>query len=301
MSFSARVQSDHCGSRRDMFRTLCVLCAILAAIPLFAKSFTIDWVNHTWMINYQARYLINHFSFPPTLNTTQIIGLPYPIFYGYLFFPVMALCSTIFDADMTVRFFALALFCAQALLAYTSLVKLTEDRRFSFIVAVILIWAIYPLTNLYHRAALPEFFATGLLTCSCIAWIRAICSDRTSQLRKWCNFAVLCLCAAAGTHPITAIYGICFFLILVGLSFLLKPPHRFKDIAIALLIPAAISTLCLAPWVMMAGKNSRKLQIAQSFHVIGFYPMTIDFWLTMPRSRTCAPGTSTPKSTYRWR
>ncbi len=185
MSSSARTQTKSPNSQRDRLRVLCILAAILAGLPLFAKAFDTDWVNDVWMINYQTRYLMHHFSFAHTLNTNQIVGLPYPIFYGYLFFPIMGLCSTIFDADMTVRFAALALFVLEALFAYTTLTKLTEDRRFSLVISALLVWAIYPLTNLYHRCALLEFFATGLLTCSLLSWIRALISQHRADMGKW--------------------------------------------------------------------------------------------------------------------
>src|ERR1700677_5017733 len=96
MSSPAQAHSDGPTSQRDMLRLACILCAILAGLPLFAKTFGkapgTDWVNVVWMINYQTRYLMHHLTFAHVLNSYQIVGLPYPIFYGYLFFPIMSWC-----------------------------------------------------------------------------------------------------------------------------------------------------------------------------------------------------------------
>lgn len=253
-----------------------IAACLLVCLPLCAKTLAGDWENHLWMVNYNARYLANHLAFPSTLNTQEIVGMAFPAFYGYLFFPFVSTFSTWLDANITLRVFALITFIAEFALVYTTIVKLTRDKFFGFLVGTCLVWAIYPLTNLFHRGAIPEFFATALLTCASVAWVRAIISETSSALKRWCNAAVLFLCFAAGIHPITALYGCIFFMGFVAITLLLKPQKQLKQILIAFAIPALIGSVCLSPWVISTARYNRQFQIAQSFHVIGFYRMTID-------------------------
>ncbi|HEY9778006.1 MAG TPA: hypothetical protein V6C81_29860 [Planktothrix sp.] len=235
-----------------------------------------DWTNHCWMANYFARYFLAHLAFPHTLNTDQLVGLAYPVFYASLFYPVVGMFSTIFDANVTLRLFAMVALAAQLVFVYRTAWALLKDRLFAFTIATVVTWAIYPLTNLYHRAAMPEFFACIFLTGATTAWIRAITAESQQRLFLWCNLAVLCLCAAAGTHPITAVYGIVAFALQIILGLIARPTFSVKKILLALVIPSALAAVCLAPWMITAKRYSHEFQVADGFNKVGYFMLSID-------------------------
>ncbi len=265
--------------RVDLGLVAGVAAVLISALPLLTKSLPFDWDNHTWMVNYQAHYLLHHFQLTPVFNTDQLMGMCFPVFYGYLFFPFMSVFSTVFDANASIRFFVIALMLTQFTAIFAFFKRTTGDRVFAATVAALVAWAIYPLTNLYHRTAIPEFFATALLTCACITLLNAVSAKTAKTFVAWCNISVLALCAAAGSHPITAVYGLCFYALLLVASFALHRIDRKQNIKVivaALIVPGLIASFCLAPWVFATAKYHRHLHIARGFDQINFYPRSID-------------------------
>jgi hypothetical protein len=259
-------------------RSIAAIAVLVATIPLFLKSFPQDWPNHVWMINYQARFFTHHLCFTPVLNSYEVIGIPFPIFYGYLFFPIMGLCSTVLDGNVTMRIAAIILLLYEFCLIYSCIKTFTKDALLALAVSTSVVWAIYPLTNLYHRAALPEFFATGLLTCACVAWIRALASTSRKDLAVWCNLCVLLVCATAGTHPITTLYGLPFFAAFAVISFISTRPNisRFLRIAAFCIVPLTLLVACVVPWVMATRPYNRQFKITESFGGVAIFYRTID-------------------------
>jgi len=261
---------------RDRWLWIGLACAALVCLPLLFIAPGADWYNHVWMVDYHARYLTAHGWFPSMLNSYQVVGMAFPVFYGYLFFPLLALFSTILSGNLTLRILSVLLLFVQFILVYQTTRQWTGNRFFAFTLGTLLTWSIYPLTNLYNRGAIPEFFACGLLTCACVALMQALRGNSVQQLWLWSNFSVLCLCGCAGTHPITALYGLLFYAILVGIGMTLRGRKHIARIALALLVPGLIATVSLAPWVVSTARYNKQLDIAYSFREVSYWPKSID-------------------------
>ena len=126
------------------------------------------------MINYVSSYFAAQHSFPSVINSNQLIGMPFPLFYGYLFFPLFGTLSLLWNADLTVRLLAAGLYALQFILLFQVCLRATSNKFLSLCIAIFTTWSIYPMTNLYNRGAIPEFFATGLLTCACLIWLTVL-------------------------------------------------------------------------------------------------------------------------------
>ncbi|MBS1954408.1 MAG: hypothetical protein JST89_09480 [Cyanobacteria bacterium SZAS-4] len=234
-----------------------------------------DWPNQVWLANYVASFLVERHYFPGVIHTYNLIGMPYPVFYGYLFFPLMGVLSFFWNADLTVRFIAVALYALQFCLLFKLASKVMQEKLPAFCVATFVTWAIYPMTNLYNRGAIPEFFATGLLVCAAVIWFFAL--DAESGLRRFllCNLFVILFVISAGSHPITALYGACFMAILVA-STLLISRVKIRELILPILIPVILGMSTLLPWVMVTTKFTPQMALAASFKHVGYYPRSLD-------------------------
>lgn len=267
---------------RSCWTAACIIAVLLPLLPLFQlhASFTGDWPCHIWLINYFGAYFAAHHTFPLTLNTVQMIGLAFPIFYGYLFFPLCGLLASLFEAEIVVRILAASLWTAEFILLYKLLVGKTGNRVFAYALTTCVLWAIYPLTNLYSRGAVPEFIATGLLTCALCLWLHALNSQRERQRMALCSLTVLLLTVSTGSHPITALYGLPFFCGFALLSLAQVPKRKALNLMLASILPICLSVICLLPWVMTTSTFAKKLCIADSFREVSYYRASLDDPLT---------------------
>jgi hypothetical protein len=138
------------------------------------------------------------------------------------------------------------------------------------------VWAIYPLTNLYNRGALTEFFATGLLTCALLCLVIVFLSDEQRVSRRFASGAMFCLTLSAGTHPITALYGVpALAAIGVLLFFVLGGEQVRRRSKLKTLLPWALpSFLCLLPWYLAVRQHASLLRIQNS--AVTFFGDSID-------------------------
>lgn len=256
-----------------------MLVVLAPCLPLLElnQTFAIDWPNQIWMINYVSSYLAANHSFPSVINTIQLIGMPFPVFYGYLFFPLFGMLSLLWNGDLTVRLLAAALYALQFILLFQVCLRATRKKFLSLCIGIFATWSIYPMTNLYNRGAIPEFFATGLLTCACLIWLTVLRLESSSKptILILCNLFVFLFVLAAGTHPITALYGACFLALFVGLSLWVArlDPRQFL---LPLLIPCILGIICLLPWVMATVQFAPRTQISNSFHRVGYFSRSLD-------------------------
>src|SRR4051812_31488939 len=74
---------------------LTALAALLTWFPLFflKGDFYTDWINHKWLAGYFGEYFSQHRSWPVVINTSEVGGMAYPLFYGVLYYPVMGFFS----------------------------------------------------------------------------------------------------------------------------------------------------------------------------------------------------------------
>jgi len=148
----------------------------------------------------------------------------------------------------------------------------TRDEAIACAAAVIATWAIYPLTDLYNRAALPEFFAiTALQTGSCL-WVFYARSPARRQRAS--VFAGLLVTLAAGIHPPTALFGGLTFAAL-WLASLVWCPERAILLRRSLAIALAAAVV-LAPWLYVVERFSADLRIVRVKSPLSIYPGSID-------------------------
>ena len=81
-------------------------------------------------------------------------------------------------------------------------------RIFSFPVAMMITWAVYPLTNLYNRSALTEFVAVAFLNASVASLFVLIMKVSRAERSRYdmVAFGLLYLISAL-IHPLTALFG----------------------------------------------------------------------------------------------
>src|SRR5437899_2951523 len=74
-----------------------------------------DWENAIWMTGYFGEHFRQHGSMPQVFNTPECPGLAYPVFYGFLLYPLLGLVSAPAGPQHAVRLAVLLLFAAQFL------------------------------------------------------------------------------------------------------------------------------------------------------------------------------------------
>jgi hypothetical protein len=266
--------------RRALVRFGAILLPCVMLYPLSA-DFYVDWANYLWMIGYCGAYFRQHGAMPLVLNTPAVGGMPFPVFYGYLFFPVLGLVSAGIDAAIVVRLAAVGLFALQFVSVRRTLLSLGTDNTTATGIACLVIWAIYPLTNLYNRSALTEFFATGMLTYAVCKWFQLLNASKRLEMFDAALRFGLSFTFAAGTSPITALCSVPLLGILaVTLLTASSVPSRLQRLSF--LLPAAVlSVLVLAPWAYATHIHRHRMQISADPNAwFAGLPADIDWWVT---------------------
>lgn len=254
-----------------------LLMALLPCIPLFHlnSSFYIDWANHLWMMGYQAAFVFYHRSFPYFFNTTEFVGIPSPIFYGTGFYPLTTLLGVIFTSQLTIRLLVYCFYFIQYRLLIAFFLKNKSPLWLGRSIAIIVTLSIYPLTNLYNRSALTEFFATGFITL-CLTSLFLMSSVVTQYERvRWFGWSLLFFVVAFLTHAITAVYGSLFFVAVLPAFFLIlnrqsKWIIKYAVIGVMLLTPLAL------PWITPTFIYGKKLDISYRSSLVVYFRDSID-------------------------
>jgi hypothetical protein len=243
-------------------------------------GFARDWLNHVWMVGYTGEYFRQHLAFPVVYNTETVAGGASPVFYGYLFYPLLGLFATHLNAEYVVRAAAVVALALQYAAVRRTVLRLGGSTRTATCVAALTIWSTYGLTNLYNRAALTEFFAIAALTCAVCEWFDLLRAEsRRDVWRLGLRFG-LNLTLAMGFHPITGLYALPMLPVLA----LALPGRRasLKQLAAVCTVAATASALVLAPWVFAVATLSNKLDMAKHTAKISTGPIfdTLDCWQT---------------------
>jgi hypothetical protein len=269
-----------------------------------STSYYIDWANHEWAIGYYGEYFRQHWTMPFAYNTPQLVGMPDPVFYGTLLYPLLGLAGSVVAPGVVMRLAAVAVWLAQYLLVSHALVRLKAPRYVAHLVAILVSWAIYPLTNLYNRSAFTEFIATALLGCALSLLFLLIETDDPRRRRRYASGLFFSLVLAAGSHPITAVYGGALFLVLAILFFVALRTDLPRRAAIlrATWAPVAAGVLCLLPWLLAVVWFDDGLHVrhewddAGGLPKIAFFFDSLDHWVTrfwpLPWDRRVTPGVS---------
>jgi hypothetical protein len=237
------------------------------------NAFYLDWKNHLWEIGYFGEYLRRHWAFPITLNTEQVAGIPFPIFYGYLFYPAAGLISAFTGCSFALRFVCSLVFLLQVRQVSKTVESITGNRFMACAVTILVSFATYPLTNLYNRTAIPEFIAVSLMISVSMMWLRIVRMKDPLQRRRLLFGAALALAFAMGTHPITALLG-GFMMCLVVLALLPFSRDFWRPLGMA----AALLILVIAPWIYAVALYGQKVPLAGGS--INFFPNTLDRFTT---------------------
>jgi hypothetical protein len=253
---------------------IAAFAVFVACIPLFAWNhhFYCDWPNHLAMIGYVGESLKAHGALPATFDTAETIGRATPMFYGNLYLPALGALSAVVGARAAVSLAVAMLLLLQFASVRALLLDATRDEAVACAAAVIVTWAIYPLTDLYNRAALPEFFAITALQTGCCLWA-LYAREPMARLRAGVTAGLL-LTFAAGIHPPTALFGGLTFAVLWLASFLWCP-DRGRVLRGSLAIGAAAAAV-LAPWLYVLAKFRAQLQIVRNNGPLFFYPTSLD-------------------------
>lgn len=265
-------------TQRSLWTTLTYLLGLLPICLLWHgnNAFYFDWNNHLWEIGYFGEYFRRHWAFPITLNTDQVAGIPYPVFYGYLFYPAAGLISAFTGCSFALRLVCSLVFLLQVRQVSKAVELISGSGFIACAVTVLVSFATYPLTNLYNRGAITEFIAVSLVISVSMMWLRLVQMNNPVQRHRLLFGAALALAFAMGTHPITAILGggmVCF----VVLAWLTLPHHN-RALWKPLGWVAVLISLVMAPWFYAVVLFGRKVQVSGGW--ISIFPDTLDSFTT---------------------
>jgi len=264
-----------------------VAYALPVAAPLLLlldpqAMFAGDWKNHLWMIGYYGEYFRQHGDMPTALNIEGAVGVAQPVFYGYLLYPLLGLLSACWGASVALRVGVALLLVIQfgALIAAGN--RIFGSRLIAYFVGVSVACATYPLTNLFHRGAIPEFFGVGFFV-TAVAWAAraAVADGRAERIYFWWLAAVF-LVLALGSHPPTAVLAAATVAVL-GLGAAWGGWRERVTMARAtrgaLVAAVAGGARVLAPWVYATARIGPRLAVATPGAGFYFLPDRSDsFW-----------------------
>lgn len=267
MRARARIQSwfAHAGSHAMMLakaRSVWLEAALVALLPTMllwgGYDFYGDWFNHIWEIGYTAAYLRSHWTFPGVFNTYNLVGIAFPVFYGYGFFPLLGTVASLAGVYTTICVCAYGLYMVQHAALVRLLLRLDLPRWFASMAGLTVTLAIYPLTNIYNRSALPEFFAVVALSAGVIALLNSFMAPTAWQKLCWYDGALLLFALMAVTHPLTLLNGCIIMAVLCPLWWWLAPGKGMLPAMAG--IPLALAPL-LAPFAYAYLAASGKLDV----------------------------------------
>jgi hypothetical protein len=246
---------------------------LLPLIDIKAK-FYFDWNNNVWAIGYFGEYFRQHFSFPGVFNTHELVGWVSPVFYGPGLYSVAGVLSSLVNASAAIRIVIILLTFLQYFCVWRLFVDKGKPWWVPHFCAILLTWSIYPVTNLFNRSALTEYYAVILLNIGIFAWFVSLEEERIKY--AWVLLSSLCLATAAYSHPITAMFGALFFLpILIWSVFTFS---NKSEVLKATCLLGFGSLLITSPWIYATYKFKSLLQITTQNSGVGFFPGVDTLW-----------------------
>jgi hypothetical protein len=259
-------------------RWIAFAAAILVPLLLLidpAAIFHADWENHLWLVGYFGEYFRQHAGMPQVMNTTPVVGMSLPVFYGYLLYPSLGFFAAVMGANLAVRLGCVLVVATQFFALMTAGRATFHHRWISFTVAVSVIWSTYSLTNLYNRSAVAEYFANGFLVSAVAFAVAAMAGAPGWRSRFHLWMAGVCGILTIGAHPPTALIGMVFFLVLAGLALGRRQSVLFARGSLATqgvgLGVTVIGLVILSPWVYANIWLSRDLWIVVKTRTLVFY------------------------------
>ncbi|MDP3073404.1 MAG: hypothetical protein Q8N18_24140 [Opitutaceae bacterium] len=244
--------------------------------PLFdpGVNFYYDWHIHQWLVGWFGEYFRQHGAMPEFLSVSGAVGMPQPVFYGLLLYPSLGTISAVTGAALAIRMGAAAALLMQASAVYLGCRATIGHRGLSVAVALSVTWSIHAMTNLYNRAALPEFFAVVLLSAS-VGFCTAAIRRKYQSLGLW--LGGMCGILAVGSHPPTALVAAGFVLPLAGLGWLALARRGLNRGELATLCAvAAFGLAIMAPWVLANVRHSAELGVVGKYRTLSYSPERVD-------------------------
>ncbi|WP_171470941.1 hypothetical protein [Frigoriglobus tundricola] len=246
-----------------------IVGAVAAAAPVLVLWDTdcgmgTDYTVHAWMIAYQGEAWKADRAFPPVFNSEGQVGTPLPVFYGGALYKVAGLLSAAWGCHVAVRLLALlSLIALYAVVRHTVRV-FGVGEAFSVATACATCWATYPLTNLYSRTAIPEFFAGAMLICSCCLWVQFFFRPGPGVRWHAALAAGLFWALAASTHPITGMLSVPVLGLIYAAHWwvpVVQRPGAVRRHA-ALFVAGLLACLVMSPWLYAYRRLGAELAIA---------------------------------------
>lgn len=262
-------------------------CAAIIALPLIllfdgSAAFYDDWAHHLWFTGFFGEHLRQHGTMPAVLNTAATVGLPQPVFYGFLLFPSLGVISSVLGASLALRLGFFTVIACQFYAVMAAGANTWRDRRVSFVMAASVVWSTYALTNLYNRAALPEFFAAGFLTSAVAFGVAAAFGSNATDQRLFSWLAGFCALLAIGGHPPTAVIGLPLLVItavLVVIGWSSQPGRASWQTWLCAVAIVGATGVVLSPWIHATAQVHDSLQIMSGYRFLYYYPERSDSWL----------------------
>ncbi len=267
--------SGGCARRTDgLWLGAISLAPLILLFPL-GGGYGLDWPCHHWLVAYFGEFFQAHLRFPDVLHTGQLAGMHYPVFYGFLLYPALGMISAVTGPELAVRAAVLAVLLLQSREVFRLTLLASQERAFSFVVTAAVGWSTYALTNLYHRAALSEFFAVALLTGAFCVLVRMFLFESGRGHLGSPLAGMLFFIGAAGAHPITATFGAIGLAAVVGV---LLPFSRDRlRLAGSLGLAALGIAVAMSPWLYAVLKFGPGLAVADG-QPITYGSSDVDSW-----------------------
>ncbi len=266
---------------RDAQKTRWLICllAILPALRL-GRGFAGDWRNFLWFMSYTGEHLWQHVTLPLVFNTQEVVGLPFPIFYGALFTRLSALPTMVLGSGLTFRLFVFGILLVQFICIERLVHEISGNLRLAQAVACCLTLSTYQLTNLYSRSAAMEFVAFACLVSSLCLILLMI--SRPERFLRWhvMGMAFFTMTLGAGSHPITVVYGgAAAGLVIVSTFHLCRQKRKLVMMAMPFL---GLSLICLAPWLYATIKMSSLLEVSRSSTAVNLiWNPSVVWWMRL--------------------
>lgn len=243
-----------------------------AIVPLFFFGcyYNSDWLLHLWPTGFLANALKYRHELAYMIHSEpDLVSFPTVVFYGNWFFVLTSLVGSALGAEAGMRLVCALVLGIQFVMVAraTRAAMRTKDNTWGAIVATLVGCAIYPLTNLYHRAAVPEYFATVCVMITVCSWVCLWRASSRAEMAREGALGAFFAALATGSHPITTLYSV----LLVGpflLTFFFGWRGVARELRTALLVTiagmSAFVLLANGPYFYMLAKYSSQVGVSQA-------------------------------------
>ena len=263
------------------------LLSVLLPLSLLFNSKAIfyppaDWNNNLYIIGYLGASFRDHFSFPAVINASNAVGAAIPMFYGYLMYPFLGMISAFVGADLALRVGCFIMLSFQFYGLISGAKAVLKHSNLAFAIAITVTWGTYSLTNLYNRASITEYFATGFMMATISFVFAAAEQQKISGKLYFIWMAAVAAIFSLGIHPPTTFVEGLYFsalgLILIAVWVSKRPVIQLPYFIYSTIV-SSLTFLMVSPWLYATLKIGPKLVQWAHPGVIIFYPDRSDTFI----------------------